>query len=641
MTEAWVRRAGLALVAAAVALGAWLRLDGLGEPSLWLDELLNVGITAAAPDRPWYDWVGGFVRENGPLYYAAQLAASPVDDPEAAARLAPAVAGIAALLLMAAVGHRLAGGSGAVAASALLAVSPLHVYYSREGRTYALLMLLALVVLIGLLERRSARRAALLVAGGAVMAAYTAATAAPLLATLGLVGGGLWLRERRRGPASGVEEVSSARRAAARAAVAGALLGLALVAGLYGRFRQSEPVAAFDLSATEAVSRWATAFTVSALDGAEPSAACLLLLGAAGLGAVALARREPRAAWVLAGMAVLPPLVALAVLAALDHWLSVRYLSPGLPAFVALAAVGVDAFGRGAARLVAGAPARAAWVRRAAVLAVAVALAVPGFGAARHEPYRKTDWRHAAELIEALGRPGEPVLAGNPWSAVSLGFYLDRSFSVTWIADPGEAERRARRAGAAWLVHAGYPSNGGFRRWMARWPEVWRSAPEGAVLAFHPDLGRLRRNRGGEALERLPLRLGLDGTDPYFLGSGWSPVRRQAEPGERGERRSFRWLQDRRAWLLLPLPDERPLELTLVARPAPRADGAAPLLALTLNEVSVGTMPLAPGWQRYSLELPAGLARAPLDRLDFEVAGPPEADAPRIAVDQIEVAARR
>ncbi|HUP42168.1 MAG TPA: hypothetical protein VM599_03045, partial [Thermoanaerobaculia bacterium] len=601
MTGSADRRAGLVLVAAAVALGAWLRLDGLGEPSLWLDELLNVEITAAAAERPWYDWLRGFERENGPLYYAAQLAAAPVDDREAAARLAPALVGIGALALMAVVGRRVAGWSGAVAATALLALSPLHVYYSREGRIYALLMLVALTVTAGLLERRSPRRAALLVAGGAVLAAYTAATAAPLLAALGVVGGGLLLGERRRARTAGGGR-GSASRAGAVAALAGALLGAALVAGLYGRFPRPEPGAAFDLSAPEAASRWATAFTLSARDATAPSAAALLLLGAAGVGVVVLARRKPRAAWVLAGMAALPPLFALAALAFQDHWLSVRYLSPGLPAFVLLAAAGAAALGRGIARL-AGAEAagRSAWLRQGAVAIVVAALALPGFGACRREPYRKTDWGHAAALIEALGRPGEEVLAGNHWSALSLSFYLDERFPVVWIADPAEAERRARRSGTAWLVHAGHPPNRPFRRSLSRWPQVWRSPPEEATLAFHPDLESLRRNGGGEALERLPLRLGLDGGDPYFLGSGWSPVRRERGDRERGPARRFRSIEGREAWLLLPLPEEPRLELVLAARPGALPDGAVQALSVALNGEPLGTIALAPGWQSYSL----------------------------------------
>ena len=56
---------GLAIVGAAL----FLRLDGLGEPSLWYDEVLHLEKADEALGEPWYAWFTGLSvdRENGPL----------------------------------------------------------------------------------------------------------------------------------------------------------------------------------------------------------------------------------------------------------------------------------------------------------------------------------------------------------------------------------------------------------------------------------------------------------------------------------------------------------------------------------------------------------------------------------------------
>src|SRR4051794_3953028 len=77
--------------------GAWLRLCGLGKPSLWLDEIYIVDLLSKARHYPLWRWLVGFQPENGPLYFAGELAGTFLPTPELAARMAPALCGIAAI----------------------------------------------------------------------------------------------------------------------------------------------------------------------------------------------------------------------------------------------------------------------------------------------------------------------------------------------------------------------------------------------------------------------------------------------------------------------------------------------------------------------------------------------------------------
>ncbi|HEX6158608.1 MAG TPA: glycosyltransferase family 39 protein, partial [Thermoanaerobaculia bacterium] len=128
------------ILAAAIALGAWLRFEGLNEPSYWLDEMLGDQLTQRAAEQPWWRWLIGLEREHGPLYYLTQLLLP--------GRVAAAIFGLATIPLVWLLAKRVHSGTAAAVCAVLLAVSPLHVYYSREARPYALLMMLTAALLV-------------------------------------------------------------------------------------------------------------------------------------------------------------------------------------------------------------------------------------------------------------------------------------------------------------------------------------------------------------------------------------------------------------------------------------------------------------------------------------------------------------
>lgn len=123
-----------ALAIAGTALG--LRLVGLGREELWLDE-------TASLMRAQRGEVRDLVLVNGALYYSLlSLWVRVAGITEAAVRGLSAVAGTLAVLGVMVAGRVLIGRTAALAAGLFAALSPVHIYYSQEARTYVLVTLL-------------------------------------------------------------------------------------------------------------------------------------------------------------------------------------------------------------------------------------------------------------------------------------------------------------------------------------------------------------------------------------------------------------------------------------------------------------------------------------------------------------------
>lgn len=169
----WSARSILAVLALlVVCAGArWYRLADRG---FWLDE--GYSIWNARGDRPaelldrarpfshrdLENTPGGLgdvcasireVENTPPLYFLALRAwMGCFGRGEAAVRALSAVAGTATVVLLLAGAWRIAGPAVGWLAAWLLALSPMHVYYSREGRNYAIATLFATAAMLSLLR---------------------------------------------------------------------------------------------------------------------------------------------------------------------------------------------------------------------------------------------------------------------------------------------------------------------------------------------------------------------------------------------------------------------------------------------------------------------------------------------------------
>ncbi len=145
------RGIGWALLLAALA-ASWLRLAGLGDLPLWCDELATL-------DRlklPLADHLRAMAG-NHPLYEILMRLWMPPEGSDAWMRLPSALAGILAVVLTWFLVRPMGWRIGLIAAW-LMALSPLHVMYSRIARAYSLACLLAVASNLALLWMIRERR---------------------------------------------------------------------------------------------------------------------------------------------------------------------------------------------------------------------------------------------------------------------------------------------------------------------------------------------------------------------------------------------------------------------------------------------------------------------------------------------------
>jgi hypothetical protein len=148
---------------AITVLAAALRLSTLGQQSFWYDEAFTpVHVLRASLDTTLHNVV--HTENTPPLWYVLEWGVSRVlGTGVVALRLLSALAGVATAPIAWAIGCELAGRRAAIVTAALVASSPLLVWYSQEARAYGLFVLmasLALLCFLRALRRPSMRRLA-------------------------------------------------------------------------------------------------------------------------------------------------------------------------------------------------------------------------------------------------------------------------------------------------------------------------------------------------------------------------------------------------------------------------------------------------------------------------------------------------
>ena len=613
-TLPWILLVGLVIV-----LASYLRLDGLGEPSLWFDEILHVEKAATALNEPWHAWFTGLGvdNENGSLYYATQSLALRIRPDEVGARLMPALAGIATVGVLFAAGLAATGDRrSALIAATLLALSPLHVYYSREARPYSAVILMAsLLMSLLLIRRRSWSIPAVYCV--CIATAYLGAVAAPVLLTFAILALGDWIWRRR--------EHSTWPGHFFLAAAAGLALGLFLFPSVHRITTASasaEMIVTPPLSAL-AADRLLASLTVSGVEWATSNPRSYLFVAFALLGLFRLARTRRASALAVVGMLILPISIWQALLVILNRWYNVRYTSAGLPALLLLAAIGIVALAE-----VLSQAANRLGVRRQACLPLALAglmtvtLAGPGWAVARTEPRQKPDWKGLVERLGLLAKEREPIVAQDWWAEKCLQHYLSAAgldLAVhDSLGDPDRARQLIPATESAWLVAAGYVRAEKFRHWMHTADPIVRSRLANLELFFHPDFHRFAmlpaRTAGISKILGIENETGPRrdfGTSEILLGTGWS----YPEIAQDGT--TFRWAAapTTEIGVLRSTEDESLLRLRMLPFPSP--DLPHQTVEVRIDSEPVDPIQLEPGWHVYEIEVPEALWRIGPNLIEF------------------------
>jgi hypothetical protein len=520
-------------LAAIVVVAAYLRFEALGEPSYWLDEILHQHLTTRAAAQPWWRWATALHDEHGSLYYLTQLATRLFGTSEAAGRSAAAFFGVATIPLM------WFASRSTRAAAVLLAVSPLHVYYSREARGYALLMFLTAALVAVMLKARSLT---LLCVTLAAML-YTAAVAAPIVGSALLVAVLCALRTRERWY----------WQAAAASAVTLVLFRVVYAANPV----EDVTWPGFPGLSADLFDLLLRTFTVSALGNSIGGRVAVAMLILAIVGAVATARRNVTDAIVLTGMTVVPLVAAIASLRVFDHFFAVRYVTPALIGFVLLAAAGISAIVR--------------W--EAAAFLAATVIASQTWAAARNDSFQKLDWRQIARTIWTYAKPGEIIIAAEPWSEVSLRYYLDQlppRAGLVGISSRIVADGQRRLRPGVWLVTAGFNPNAEARVWMCGYPLVLGSTLEDFRLHYASAY--------------------VEANATWLYSDGWA----DAEP-------KFRWATAKRSTITIPRWSA--YDEVIRMRVLPSAPGQT--MRVSLNGHLIDEVTLPHEWTDLTLNAPA------------------------------------
>jgi hypothetical protein len=331
-----------------LALALTLRIYRLGQNSLWVDEYASL-VTAGFPLA---DIPAAALRDDAfepPLYFwLLHLVTGFFGDSESAIRLLSAVAGAVTVLLTALLVRALGESTSVASLSAvLLALSPLHLWYSQEGRPYALLVGLGIGSLVSLL-RALRTGAALAWVGFAVLASL-----AILTHVVGLVFpliGWLWAIRARR--AASVLRPLFAATIVIVLAIApfGYRLAQAVVEA-QGTGSPPRPLTGLEIPYTmfTYVGGYSFGPSVREIQDEGASAAVLGHPNQSALGVVAVLafmglvlRLRSKAAMNLALLTLLPVTITWVGAALTGKAYNVRYTLPGIIGFLGLIALGIS-----------------------------------------------------------------------------------------------------------------------------------------------------------------------------------------------------------------------------------------------------------------------------------------------------------
>ncbi len=456
-----------------IAVGLAIRLFRLDFQSLWLDEVLTVQNSAFPLSRIAFD---PEVDRNFPPLHTmlVHLCMGALGKSEIAVRLPSVLAGTISIPLIFGVARFWLGPAVGLLSAWLLAISPLHAWYSQEARPYALFIALALAS-VWFAQRFLRRPADLLPQIGLVLSAsatlYCHLLAIPFLLFLGLY---LLLSAQ---PAD--------RR---RSLLLLGAIGVLTAPQLYQFWSRPPAVSANASYRFNPVHLGYTGWTFATGYSLGPSLLELrqgmvavgrhlpvllpllsVLAALFVLGVRDLWRSDRRVFWAIAAWLTFP--VGFAVLGAVvsTHPYNVRYVLLSLPPFLLVLATGVSCRKSQVVRLA------------GTSFLVLVSLAALRNYSVRPE-YQRENNRGATAFLNANARPGDLVIASAPYTVVALRHYglradLDlRPYpGASGLGPPAEMTADLRRL-----------SRGHDRVWLFL-SRTFHSDPEGRIEHFFED----------------------------------------------------------------------------------------------------------------------------------------------------------
>jgi len=410
------------IVVALVLLAAFFRLWQLGDQSLWLDEAYTA------------QWITQGVR--GILRAIAQDLDTPPLHPlivyafawvagtsELTLRLPSALASILAVPLTFVLARRLLGQRIGLLATLAMAMAPFAIYYAQEARMYSMMLLFTVASSYALTRALDAPHKA------TWWAAFTASSAAGIYThffgflVLGLeelVGLGyavvLW---RRHHPGA-----SLVVRGLALSTLATAILYLPWLPVLLHFLQENYTAVPYGQGWRANLSWTFAAGTVMRLAAGTGVSFPIYLatLALMTLGTLWLIRQGQGWLVLVIALWLALPYVLIAM-ANPGHFLSYRYFIFQLPATILVTGAGLEAFIQSLGRFPW--PSHGRWAPTAAAIAVALALAAPGWLSYVREP-PKPEWRPLGRYITERIPPNDMVVAFvfPHWDTIPLQHYL-------------------------------------------------------------------------------------------------------------------------------------------------------------------------------------------------------------------------
>ncbi|MGH7499289.1 MAG: glycosyltransferase family 39 protein [Gemmatimonadales bacterium] len=475
------------------AVGAVLRFYRLGQNSLWIDEVASLRTASEA----FWSIPAAAMRHNAfepPLYFwLLHIVERSFGDGEVSLRFISAMAGALTIpmvwLMMRELSQRR---DVATLCAALLALNPLHMWYSQEARPYALLVLFASAGLFALVRARRTGSpwlwGAFAVCSSLAMLTHPVGIVVPMVAWVWVLLG------EDRGRAMRPLLVASA---AIVVLIAPSYVGLAQsIASATGTGSPERPLTGLELPYTVFTYLGGYSFgpSVREIQDAGWSIAArnhLVTLSLAGVTlalatALAVANRGRAMTWLLVLFA-LPMLLALLGSAATAKAYNVRYTVVGLIGFAAILGVAI---------------ARLRQPLRAAVTAIFCGLFLwsdaQWFFVA---DYRKDDSRSAIAWLDARLPSGATVAVAPGYATLTLAYYARRSGAHLCLlpVESGSAQAIDPRADALLLTRLHHTPE-----WQALESEFERRA--GSPIEQGTVIGYQLFTRGQSQARRVPTR---------------------------------------------------------------------------------------------------------------------------------------